>query len=248
MFENIKLKREQNKTLIYAVHGFGFRRSHEYDNFRHWLRDTNYHFEVIDIYEPDDESGAVAPFWISKVENHFRLFMNDYEHIILIGFSMGGVIASYLASKYRCEKLFLIAPAFDYLHIGNISNAVFEKVFMKKDDKKDKPQLSSAHVSCFMEVVKSCKNSIEKVTCPVLMVHGDADEVIPLRSSNNAFDKIPHDYKRLFFIHNGKHRLMLNNDTNYEVFQLFWLFINNKIVCDHDFVPDIYEIKSPDAE
>jgi len=45
-----------------------------------------------------------------------KIINNGYREIYIIGHSMGGVIASYLASKYKeVTKLVLAAPAFHYL-------------------------------------------------------------------------------------------------------------------------------------
>ena len=48
------------------------------------------------------------------------LINNGYSNIYVIGHSMGGVIASHLATKYRqIKKLVLAAPAFHYLNVVN---------------------------------------------------------------------------------------------------------------------------------
>jgi esterase/lipase len=51
---------------------------------------------------------------LAKAEKEYLQFMKDYDEIFLMGFSMGGVIASYLASRYGCDKLVLVSPAFKY--------------------------------------------------------------------------------------------------------------------------------------
>ena len=55
--------------------------------------------------------------WINKAEEEIeKIINNGYREIYIIGHSMGGVIASYLASKYKeVTKLVLAAPAFHYL-------------------------------------------------------------------------------------------------------------------------------------
>ena len=57
--------------------------------------------------------------WIKKSEDMMNFLIdNGYKSIYVIGHSMGGVIACYLASKYKeVRKLVLCAPAFQYLSI-----------------------------------------------------------------------------------------------------------------------------------
>ena len=64
--------------------------------------------------------------WIKESEDMLNRLINyGYKDIYLIGHSMGGVIATYLASKYkRVKKLVLAAPAFNYLVANDESNAI----------------------------------------------------------------------------------------------------------------------------
>ena len=59
--------------------------------------------------------------WINYSEEKLRwLIDNNYKSVYLIGHSMGGVIATYLATKYKeVKKLVLAAPAFQYLKVEN---------------------------------------------------------------------------------------------------------------------------------
>ena len=91
-----------------------------------------------------------------------------------------------------------------------------------------------------MEIIKNLKRYISEVECPVLLLHGDIDEVIPLRSSTWAYDKIPHNQKKLFILHNGHHRLLMDEEVNWECYQMIRLFLDHKIL-NGDIIP-----QSPD--
>ena len=52
------------------------------------------------------------------------------------------------------------------------------------------------------------------------------------RSSIQAFDKVPHDKKRLIIMHKGKHRLLQDNNVNWEIYQNINLFIKGIILPD----------------
>lgn len=45
-----------------------------------------------------------------------------YDKVYLLGFSMGGVIVTHLASIYPVEKLILISTAFIHFHFENYTN------------------------------------------------------------------------------------------------------------------------------
>ena len=64
--------------------------------------------------------------WIKASEEMIDSLIKDgYRSIYLIGHSMGGVIATYLSSKYpQVKKLVLAAPAFNYLVVEGESSTM----------------------------------------------------------------------------------------------------------------------------
>ncbi|MDF9825006.1 esterase/lipase [Breznakia sp. PF5-3] len=232
MFEKLKAKFKK-KPLILCIHGFGHRRSTEYNNFKLWGEDT-YEFITFDIFDDQDDNDTNASIWIERCEKELEKLLPLQRDIYIIGFSMGGVLASYLASKYNVKKLFLIAPAFEFISLRSVVDTIMKII----NNQPSELTMSNKQVSCFMEVVDRCKDDINLVLCPTLIVHGDNDQVIPLRSSINAYNKIQHDKKRLIILHEGPHRLMLDKKTNNEVYQLFSLFMQDKLIT---YTPQIAE-------
>lgn len=228
MFEKLKFwikKENQEKHVIVCIHGFGTKRTHEYDNFKIW-GEGKYHLYPFDIYVLESEEDYRPEIWIHRCESSVEAFLNAGYKVDIIGYSMGGVLASHVAAKYDINRLFLVSPAFEYLNAGNILSSAKDWIKPKNNNVKNKPSIPIKYTQCFMEVVRLCKEDISKVKCPVCIVHGDKDEVISYKSSINAFDKIPHSEKRLFLIHNGTHHLINDEQTGNEVYQLFSLFMD----------------------
>ena len=84
--------------------------------------------------------------------------------------------------------------------------------------------------SAFMGCVKEHKNDIRKVNCPILLIQGDADEVIPTRSSEWAYEQISHDQKKCIFLHGGKHRLLQDKSVQDVAFLLIDDFLQDKLL------------------
>lgn len=218
----------KKKPLVLCIHGFGHRRSTEYNNFKLW-GEKEFEFVTFDIFDVDDDDDTNSDEWIERCEEKMEELLKTKRDVYVIGFSMGGVIASYLASKYNVKKLFLISPAFEFINVRSVLSAITQMI----NNQTPPLTMSNKQTSCFMEVVAKCKDSINLVICPTLMVHGDNDDVISVRSSINNFSRIQHDMKRLIILHGGPHRLMLDTHTNNEVYQLFKLFMNNQIITYH---------------
>lgn len=153
--------------------------------------------------------------WIKESEDMLNRLINyGYKDIYLIGHSMGGVIATYLASKYkRVKKLVLAAPAFNYLVANDESNAI-EKMkkgmdAIKNNDKDEiltrflKLPLTS--INEFVKLVKKYKKSYLEVKIPVLIVQGDMDTLVPLESSLNIYEELLSKKKKIVVLKNITH-------------------------------------------
>ncbi|WP_297238850.1 alpha/beta fold hydrolase [uncultured Faecalicoccus sp.] len=208
MFSLIKKK----KPIIVTIHGFGKMCQHEFDPLTQYLKNEKYDVIQFDIYDLYDQKDTDPKIWIRRCEAYLQKAFKQSRDVILVGFSMGGVIASYLASIYPVKKLILIAPAFQYLDLYKIGHASLST--LKNLGKKDTKLPSSLQTKTFMTIVDQYKESIYHVECPILILHGTKDEVISCDVSCSVYKKIK-DHSRLVLIEGGRHR-MLYDHQGYE--------------------------------
>lgn len=222
------------KPILFCVHGFGVRRSHEFDEFKLYFEDLAYTVIIPEIYDQTNINDINISDWLSRVETPLKALIQDNKPVCVIGFSMGGVIASYLASKYKIERLVLLAPAFEYITVKAILDTVegVARNIIKKPEliPSDYPPLPDSFIPSFREIVSLYKDSIKQISCPVILFHGTNDETIPLRSSENAFESIYHLNKRLFILKNVNHRIL--DDVNYkqDILHIIHEYIQNKLI------------------
>lgn len=159
--------------------------------------------------------------WIDYSEEKLKwLISMGYNRIYLIGHSLGGVIATYLATKYKeVKKLILAAPAFQYL------DSEEGKVHIKNSIKLA-PQLFKTYgggemVSRFLKLnIKSAKQFTElitqyyeypkKIKCPLLLLHGNRDDVVPISSSQYVYDNAQSKTKKMVLIDGATHDLFVS--------------------------------------
>lgn len=242
----LRLLQPKPKAVIITIHGYGRRRSHEMDNLAAWAKDERVDVIQFDLYDLFDEEDCDPKQWLARAESVIRTQCARKLPVYLVGFSMGGVIASWLASRYPIEKLALIAPAFTYLDLGKAAGYLKKgtrMIFASSDPGNDDIQVPPTFYPAFTEIIKTCRDSIASVFCPVLILHGDEDEVIPLKSSTWAYAQLPHAQKRLFILHEGHHHLLSEPLTANESFQLLMLFFNGDIVTRKvTLAPDILDV------
>ena len=196
------------RKAILIIHGFAGG-THDEERLANYLE----HSAKFDVYAftlPGHDKRTFRSVryteWIRASEEQIESLINSgYKNIYLIGHSMGGVIASYLAGKYsEVKKVVLAAPAFRYLTVSSNANNL-EKLkkgiaLIKNNDKDEiitrflKLPLSS--VKEFASLISEYKNSYLNIKVPVLILHGDKDTIVPLKSSQNIYEKMEnHDKK-----------------------------------------------------
>lgn len=154
--------------------------------------------------------------WIASAEIELQKMEEQCDEIYVIGFSMGGLIASYLASKYSITKLVLLSPAVfcinPQLLIRDISDMV-------RDFLNDQPSVSKSitrykhkikntplkAVYNFRRLVKELRPSIAHITVPVLIIQGEKDNLVQPRGAQYIFDNVQSKEKEILYLKESKH-------------------------------------------
>jgi uncharacterized protein len=108
--------------------------------------------------------------------------------IILFGRSLGAAVAAEMANRFDSQGLILEAP---FVSIQEMARVVF-------------PFLP---IGPLLQTQYDVREKIQKIKTPLLVLHGDRDEVIPFTQGKMVFDAAP-EPKKFFTIGGARH-----NDT-----------------------------------
>jgi len=172
--------------------------------------------------------------WIKKSEEKVEwLIKNGYNDIYIIGHSMGGVIASHLATKYKKnKKLVLAAPAFHYLNVitDNLNIKESLKVVPKVIEQIGKDEivarflkLNISSIEEFMNLVKHYYHAPKEIKCPVLILHGQSDHLVPTSSSEYVYSELK-GTKKLVYINGATHDLF-KDEKKEQIFEIVEKFL-----------------------
>lgn len=158
--------------------------------------------------------------WIAYAESQYQRMLEQHDDVYLIGFSMGGLIASYLANRYPVNRLVLLSPALYTPNTGQIIEDITDifKEGWQKESWQDEETLGHFYrykekikrtplraVIQFRKLVKNLSPEVEKLEKPVLIVHGEKDDIVSPKSSEYIYTKAKSDDKHLLWLKESKH-------------------------------------------
>ncbi|ASN07097.1 alpha/beta hydrolase [Virgibacillus necropolis] len=163
--------------------------------------------------------------WISAAEDSLKQLLAKYDEVYLIGFSMGGMIASYLAAKYKVDKLVLLASARKYLSFKQIFFDIHQVCVdgLKGNIKKNKlyihyrkklggvPFKSNLE---FLKLVKFTKPYLKKIDSSVLIAQGQKDGMVPYKTAYFLDKEINSEEKEVVFFERSRHLICLGEDKD----------------------------------
>lgn len=170
--------------------------------------------------------------WIKDCDDKLSYLKEQgHEQIIIVGHSMGGLLGINLAlnNPDTIKKVVLFAPAFDYLVRKNkrvkiIHNLERLNKASKQIDfsheKHEPSRLNMSALNQFRKLVAELGNKIYELKCPILIVQGEKDYLVPTKKVEDVYNKIPVVDKELIIVQEGSHWCLsekLSNDINQKI-------------------------------
>lgn len=160
--------------------------------------ENNYDFFVPDYrgYGKSDGKISSEKQLLSDVQAVFDTLKKDYEEkkIVIMGFSIGSGPAAYIASKNEASLLVLKAPYYNFPDLAQKYFRILPKFLIRYKLRTDQ--------------------YIQQVKCPVVIFHGDHDEIIYTGSS----EKLKQHFKPAdtLFILKGQPHNGINDNPDFQ--------------------------------
>lgn len=226
---------------VLCIHGFSGG-PYEVEPFTTYLRaQTNWLIVEPTLSGHGEElqmSGFTAKHWLMDAELAFRSLAKKVDEVIVVGFSMGGIIALYLAKRYKVKKLVLLSAAAKYVSPKQLvndfkvlateayhRNLTNNELFLRYHHKFNNVPLASTIE--FMKLVRMVEPYYQHIQIPVYIVQGKLDGIVPYHTAQFLFDKLASKDKILYFSDNGKHHICFEEDCS-EWFPRVLTFLRDK--------------------
>ena len=140
---------------------------------------------------------------IEYVNKKFDEIKDKYEYVDVYGYSMGGVLATYIGVKKDVNRIILLAPANKYINAKIFALKLKREIeiisskdtasakTMAENDKRGMavvfndllPRYNVDTISTFISLVRYCNDTLVVNDVKTLIVRGNLDEFVPSDSS-----------------------------------------------------------------
>lgn len=191
-------------------------------------KNTNFRIEVpvLPGHGPElDLSNVTYQEWLEASEKSFQHLSQFVDEIYIIGFSMGGMISAYIASKYKVDKLVLLATAGKYISIkrmgqelsdvlkDSLTGQLNENNFYQRYKEKRSGVPIKANFE-FMKLVSKTKRHLKYVKTPVLIIQGEMDSMVPYQTADYLAEKLSSVSKEVVLFDQAKHQICLGDEKD----------------------------------
>lgn len=207
-------------TVIMFIHGF-IGHVNEYKFIDKFFKDNGYDTHIFSLsgHKGGKIENVKRSDWIDDCNKNIDYLIDKgYKKVIVVGHSMGGVLGINLSLRYDIiDKIILFNPCIEYLIMKNGKLKIipsikqFKKLLKeigKRGDTKEITRVSLGSINEVRLLIKEHKNDIYKLKKPLLLIHGECDNVIPINQIKNVFDKIENDNKEFIEVKDGSHWIL----------------------------------------
>ncbi|SDW92273.1 Esterase/lipase [Marinococcus luteus] len=153
--------------------------------------------------------------WIHAADRAAKKLAAACSTLYVIGFSMGGLLACYVAARYQVERLVLIGMPMEYINpgqflkdtllvVGGRARGSLHPWYGVAAEKLKTPGWALRE---FQQAAHVLRPFVGKVSCPVFIGQGEKDGLVPVRSAVRIYKTVKSPVKQFVLYKNGKHFL-----------------------------------------
>lgn len=214
----------ENKTVLVMAHGYASGKEGEtYVKTASIIAahgKNSFRFDLAGNFESEGkfEEQTVTTMIADTLAAIAFLKTKGFTKFELLGSSAGGLVALIVATQMKVEKIALIAPVSNYIpqRIKKYGEAGIKEWKEKGYNIYDAGSRGKFKVNYgFFEDLGNYQDTyarVEKIICPVLILHGNKDEDVSLSDSKELVKHLQNG--KLIVQKGGDHRLMVNGDRS----------------------------------
>lgn len=176
--------------------------------------------------------------WIVTAETAYHQLKEKVDTLYLVGFSMGGMIAGYLAGKYGADKLVMLSPSRKYLNLLKLTKELslllkdqllgeIEENFTYKLYHHKRGKIPMKAYLEFVKCMKFTEPYLKEIHSPTLVLQGIEDGLVPYQTTHALDKDIPVDIDVIYYA-DSKHMICLGDDQDVVVGSVYDYLLRQK--------------------
>lgn len=164
--------------------------------------------------------------WLAKAEQSFQSLRSSTQKQIVIGLSMGGLLALHLAANHTFAGVVVLAPALKLRRWAKISIRLlspFNYIRRKPrgpdvHDPHGKALLDGYHhypiaaAKSLLRLQRRVRAELNKIKMPLLAVHSRQDHTVPLKALDYLFEQVQSQHREKMIVEDSYHVLTVDFD------------------------------------
>lgn len=165
---------------------------------------------------PNDMKNADYKEWINSAEEALLKLRKKTDKIVIVGFSMGGLIAINLANKYDIKAIITINTPIYYWNLKMVFKNILHDIrnrrlyYIKRyiQAKKAAPLISLIN---FLKLLNETKAKLSNIKCPFLIIQTKDDDTTRVKSADYIYENINSKDKIMKFYDKGGHLVLVSH-------------------------------------
>lgn len=206
-------------VLIHGLAGSRSELSHLHNYLTH--KGLNVYYVVLKGHEKSNRELSKTTYidWLTSAQQQIAPLARQYEKIVVIGFSMGGLIAANLYNSFLFEKIVLVNTPIHYWDIKKIIGNIYKDLVARSYSNikryftasTDKPFNTLIQ---FLILLNKSKRRFAHIKCDALVLQSKNDDTVHASSADYIY-KALQGKKQLKYYNGGSHNIFKSeiNDT-----------------------------------
>jgi carboxylesterase len=181
---------------------------------------------------PEDLQGVTWHDWYADAATAFDDLRREVDRVIVVGLSMGGLIALHLAAARSRDVAAVVSIAaamqFHYKH-AHRARYITPFSTMWGDENRDMgagwhdPELGRKHgnyrrfpPSAFVSLWRYAsvvERQLPRIQAPILIIHSEADRTIPATASQRIYEQVSSPEKELVWFERSGHEMLRDSEA-----------------------------------
>ena len=160
--------------------------------------------------------------WLSSAEVELIDLMHKCDKVVVIGLSMGGIIALKLAEKFDVDAVVSIAAPIKIVNRKVYFARIIKyfKKYIPKPEKKFDNEVKDYCISYdrtpvaliphLLKLIRITKRRLRKIKSPILIIQSKNDKTVRYESAEYIFKKVGSELKKLVYLKESGHVVTLD--------------------------------------